>query len=188
MADTGLRMADAQASRSRFLQGSAHALFLSSTSTSRYLMTEKSQLMHATETKPDSCLACGSPLLAGWTASFGLASTKLKSTRNTKGREEQARHKTRYLKCEVCHRVSKATVTYPLKSKHKRMMQDDKGPKLQLVAQPVPESVPEKSTKAMSSKRRAKARRDREGLQNLLNRSSQNRTAPTLNLMDLMKK
>jgi hypothetical protein len=190
MADTILRMADAQASRSRFLQDSARALFLSGTSTSRYLMIERSQLMHATENKLDSCSACGSLLLPGWTASYGLASTKtkLKSTRNAKSREEQAHQKTRYLKCEVCHRVTKATVTFPLKSKQKRMMQNERGPKAQSVAPPAPESVPEKSTKTLSSKQRAKARRDREGLQSLLNRSSQNRTASTLNLMDLMKK
>ncbi|KIY01156.1 uncharacterized protein Z520_02708 [Fonsecaea multimorphosa CBS 102226] len=39
-----------------------------------------------------------------------------------------------------------------------------------------------------SSKKRAKARKDREGLQALLNRSMQAKSTPSLNLMDLMKK
>ncbi|KIW98322.1 uncharacterized protein Z519_01906 [Cladophialophora bantiana CBS 173.52] len=48
-------------------------------------------------------------------------------------------------------------------------------------------SALEKSTKS-SSKKRAKARKDREGLQALLNRSMQTKGVPSLSLMDLMKK
>lgn len=188
MADNVLRMADAQATRARFLQSSGHALFLSSPSSSRHLMTERSQLMHSTETNPDSCTACGSIFLSGWTASLGLASTKLKSKARTKCSEEQAQEKTQYLKCGICHRVNKATVTHPIKTKRQKIIQSDKDPKAQPATDPMPEPVVEKSTKSLSSKQRAKVRRDREGLQSLLNRSTQHRTAPTLNLMDLMKK
>ncbi|OAL34741.1 hypothetical protein AYO20_05936 [Fonsecaea nubica] len=39
-----------------------------------------------------------------------------------------------------------------------------------------------------SSKKRAKARKGREGLQALLNKSMQSKSTPSLNLMDLMKK
>ncbi|KIW82148.1 hypothetical protein Z517_05175 [Fonsecaea pedrosoi CBS 271.37] len=47
--------------------------------------------------------------------------------------------------------------------------------------------VLEKPTKS-SSKKRAKARKGREGLQALLNKSMQSKSTPGLNLMDLMKK
>lgn len=45
----------------------------------------------------------------------------------------------------------------------------------------------EQSTKS-SSKKRAKARKDREGLQALLSKSSQNKSSPSLSLMDLMRR
>ncbi|KEF53997.1 uncharacterized protein A1O9_09792 [Exophiala aquamarina CBS 119918] len=181
-------MVDAQAARSRFLQASGHALCLSSPSTSRHLMTESSQLTHWAEASPDSCTACGSLFLPGWTMSFGLASTNQKSESKAKSPEKQAQEKTRRLKCGVCHRVTKATMSYPIKTRRQNIIQSGKSPKAQLVAGPEPGLVNGKSSKPLSSKQRAKARRDRDGLQSSLNRNAQNRMAPALNLMDLMKK
>ncbi|KAK5059889.1 hypothetical protein LTR84_009772 [Exophiala bonariae] len=188
MAETASQMASAQALRARFLQNSSDALFLSSTSTSRYLRAQGAQSEHFKDTRKISCSACGSHLLPGWTTTISLARGKPKSAPKLKGREAKPQQKIRYLKCEVCHRVNKDTVTYPLKTKTKTMFSNVVGPTVQQAAQPGLEPVPEKPTKTLSSKQRAKARKDREGLQSLLNRSSQNKTTQGLSLMDLMRK
>lgn len=179
---------NAPALRARFLQSSSDALFLSSISTSRHLETQRTQLMLSNGTRTDSCAACGNLLLPGWTTIFGLAPVKSSSAAKTRGGREESRRKIRHLRCGACCRVTKETVTYSLNTRKKGVIPTVKAPSDQPVVQSGPELPPEKSTKTMSSKQRAKARRDREGLQSLMNRSSQNRSTPALNLLDLMRK
>lgn len=188
MAEPLSQLVNAQELRARFLESSSDALFLSSISTSRYLGTQRAQLMLSNGTRNDSCSACGNLLLPGWTTSFGLAPTRLRSAAKPRDGGEDSRQKSRHLRCGACCRVTKETVTYSLKTRKKGVTPTEKAPSVQPVVQSGPELLPEKSTKTMSSKQRAKARRDREGLQSLMNRSSQNRATPTLNLLDLMRK
>lgn len=188
MADIKSQPANAQALRAQFLQSSSDALFLSSPSTSRYMRAQGAQTEHFKDRRHANCSACGSPLLPGWTTTTSLARVNLKSAAKSKSRQEESRQKVRYLKCEICHRVNKDTVTYPFKTKNKGVISDEIAPAVKEAVQPGPEPVAGKSTKTMSSKQRAKARRDREGLQSLLNRSSQNKATPGLSLMDLMRK
>jgi hypothetical protein len=94
--------------------------------------------------------------------------------------------KIRSRRCSLCHRVTKDTVTVDLSHK-KDARPSDKAP--QERPEEVVSSDPniEKQNKP-SGKKRAKARKDREGLQALLNNSVQTRSAPGLSLMDLMKR
>ena len=188
MTDTALTMRDAQALRTSFLQASGYSFFLTSPSTSRHLISERSQLVHSAGANPDSCTACGSLFLSGWTMSLRLTPTNRKSNDKAKMPKKPTQEKKRHLRCGFCHRVTKHVVTNPSKTKRQKVVQNEKASMPQPSSDPALEPVIEKSTKPLSSKQRAKARRDREGLQSLLNHSTQSRSAPTLNLMDLLKK
>ncbi|EXJ94113.1 hypothetical protein A1O1_02506 [Capronia coronata CBS 617.96] len=198
-------MADLQDVRTRFLQSSARMIFLASPSTSRHLSYQSSELEHTRSHGTTSraartvCEACGTLLLPGWTAStrFGTQRTTTTSQATV---DEKIRRKTVSLKCSACHRVTKQTAEIKPNARGSRRLKPPvRGQKRLQPSVPgdqeketvhdelSTDNSADKSTK-LSSKKRAKARKDRQGLQALLNKSAQNRSRPTLNLMDLMKR
>lgn len=182
-------MADAQSLRTRFLQSSAQTMFLSSPSTSRQLSFESAELGHSQSSRLwhgslGACTACGNLLLPGWTASTDIVSSKVKTRRERPPKREEIRKKILSWRCLFCHRITKETVAIDSSSRKRDVPlfvtqeRQEEGPGSVL--------APEKPTKS-SSKKRAKVRKDREGLQALLDKRTQNKLAPSLNLMDLMK-
>ena len=184
-------MTDGTAARLSFLQTSARTLFLSSPSTSRHLLTQSTELAHSQNahfrTNPeDACAACGSLLLPGWSTSISLAPERSKTRRGACSVEKHIHTKRLVRKCSTCDRITKGKVAYrPKHSKIKATTAAASQTAVEGIAVTKPAS--EKSNRT-SSKKRAKARKDRQGLQALLDRSLQNKSSPRLDLMDLMQK
>lgn len=186
-------MATAHDIRSQFLYSSAQALFLSSPSTSQHLLRERVQ-MDREDNKiiPDKmghvCLACGNFLLSGWTTSTKLVSRGKKSTANINKRApETSRVISKYLKCSTCGRTTKQRSEVRVNKQRARHGQAEP-PNLDTKAPAVVADIKPTTPSKLTSKQRAKARKDREGLQALLGRTSQTAPTPRLNLMDMMKR
>ena len=182
---------ETQKTRVDFLQASARILFLSSPSTSRHLSFQGLELADlqtpsGAYQSREACSACGNLLTPGWTSRTKAVTRLLKRRQVTRPEKEQARGKTISKQCQVCLRTSRETRILQLdtRKRQSRPSADFRKP----VEEPIQDQpVVEKSSK-VSSKKRAKARKDREGLQALLNKSTQNKPSPSLNLMDLMKR
>ncbi|KIW13693.1 hypothetical protein PV08_08884 [Exophiala spinifera] len=185
-----------QTLREEFLQASSRMLFLSSPSTSRHLQSQSIELAHSQPPPKtpnmarDACAACGNLFIPGWT-------TKTTITTRTGRRVQKPSPKTAIVRskivsnlCLVCHRTTREVGVFKVDTRKKQ----SKTPGTAAVASTVSteksapvEPVVEQPAKS-SSKKRAKARKDHEGLQALLNKSAQNKPAPSLSLMDLMKR
>ncbi|RVX67636.1 hypothetical protein B0A52_08165 [Exophiala mesophila] len=93
--------------------------------------------------------------------------------------------------CLVCRRVAKQQSEMNGKvkrgilvtSKKTNAPQATSGRDTAINPGPTPAAQPK-----LSSKQRAKARKDRDGLQALLNRTTQTRSQPSLSFMDMMKR
>ncbi|EXJ74815.1 uncharacterized protein A1O5_01511 [Cladophialophora psammophila CBS 110553] len=186
-------MNEPQAVRVRFLQDSARMLCLSAPSTSRQLLHESVELVHGGSShgdrRPgDTCTTCGSLLLPGWTASTKITDTKTKTSKKGHPQKRKPRRKVQSQRCSLCYRVTRAVITMGSSHRAKKEQLNS------TVSGERPEEITESAGSALgkatksSSKKRAKARKDREGLQALLNRSMQTQGVPNLSLMDLMKK
>lgn len=181
--------------RTQFLLSSAQALLLSSPSTSRYLMREGHAVgsidpQPSRLTTENGCAACGSLLLPGWTSSTRMISRKMRSSRND--RSDDATTPTRVIKssqCLICRRVTKQQSEMKVKVKRgtfassKDATQVTSGHDISLKPSTTLALQPK-----LSSKQRAKARKDRDGLQALLNRTAQTSSQPSLSFMDMMKR
>src|SRR5262249_38838457 len=100
-------MADGNIARLRFLQASARAVFLSSPSTSRHLLTQsteiaRSQNVQFQTSQGDVCTACGSLLLPGWSTSTNLASKKSKNRRGATPKAQAPQPKILSRSCSTC--------------------------------------------------------------------------------------
>ncbi len=202
---------EAQNARTNFLENAARTLFLSGPSTSRHLLSQSVELTHVTptphrgNTPKDACTACGNLLLPGWTTKTEV--TTIKSKKYHQGRERQRRTTdqregkvdTQQLvvsrQCSFCHRITRKVADKHLQPKNKERQPvrtaeaPAPGGKTTMDNQGSATAEKAADTAAkLSSKKRARARKDREGLQALLNKSAQNKAAPSLGLMDLMKK
>ncbi|EXJ92369.1 hypothetical protein A1O3_00919 [Capronia epimyces CBS 606.96] len=186
-------MEDVQDLRTRFLQRSARIILLSSPSTSRHLSSQSVELQHSRSSLTSSaannvCAACGSLLLPGWTVSTRSATQTAVAKPQTTA-QKKIRRKILSRKCSSCHRVSRQTAEI---KKDVRSLTRQPQISSRLNEKPVRDELPadaaqEKSTK-LSSKKRARARKDREGLQSLLDRSAQNKSSLGLSLMDFMRR
>jgi hypothetical protein len=164
------------------------------------------------ENPRDACTACGNLLLPGWTTKTEVATIQVKHRPGERQRQrpqderERDRHreaKVRQLvvsrRCSFCHRVTRETADKHLRAKLNKERQSNStaaapisGEKItrnQETATADERTTTETAAVAkLSSKKRARARKDREGLQALLNKSAQNKAGPSLGLMDLMKR
>jgi len=187
-----MKMTQPRALRRRFLQESATRMFLASPSTSRHLSAEDMELRKIDPDQADPpasarCQACGSLLVPDWTATTKLFSRPTRKTPPQSAVTEAASSTRRLVRrCKSCHRFTKQQTTGVIKPRGWRQ------PAAMGVRQSRIEESPPKEGKArsgpnVSSKKRAKARRDREGLQALLDRSKATKPSAALSLMDLMK-
>ena len=176
--------------RRRFLRESALSLFLLTPSTSRQLIRESQLLGPADSASPlgktiPTCAACGSIIVPQWTVNSKLLTKNPKNAKVAKGRLIQ-RQKIRSQQCSICHRITKEIIL--IESSHTR----DATPAAAPLQQQSEESTraPAMLDKAArsSGKKRAKVRKDREGLQALLNKSVQMKSPPSLSLMDLIQR
>ena len=180
-------MTQVQKQRLKYLQDTGHMLFLSTPAISRQLLCERNELgVRAMPTRPrsnDICTACGSILLAQWTMSSCLATTKVKIARKNLGKKPGARRKVRSQRCSFCYRVTKTAVAL-----NKPCGKEEEPSSTGIESRPEEADISQLAHAKSSSKKRAKVRKDREGLQAMLSRTTQSKPAANLNLMDLMKK
>jgi hypothetical protein len=185
-------MTDAQELRRMFLENAARNLFALTPATSKQLMLEHHEVGFSTSAyaSPEMCAycsACGSILLPQWTMDITFTTKQIKIIRKVGG-EKILRSKIRSQRCRKCRRITRTRVQIPHnrnKSKPELVKAPQTGQEEITSLDAGPET---ETTSKQSSKKRAKGRKDREGLRALLNKSVQSRTAPSLNLTDLMKR
>jgi ribonuclease MRP protein subunit SNM1 len=170
-----------------FLENSSRYLAISSPSTSAHLMTERIALSTDGERaaakglRDNVCNACGTLMILGWNATMGHEHKLCSSTTQKPIRKRQRRL---IQVCQVCHRETviawnavkggQPTLSHSTTSKH-------------------PVEAPatmNKGAEKTSGKQRAKARKEKSGLQALLNKSKQTSASSStfkLDLMDFMK-
>jgi RNAse P Rpr2/Rpp21/SNM1 subunit domain len=169
-----------------FLESSSQYLAASTPSTSAHLMTERLALLSEDEQKQKDilrhnvCSACGTATTLGWTA------TTARQTRSTRRQVGGRKERIIVCVCLVCHRES--VTTLPVAPKAVKTAQaksmEPMSSRMEVRTSP---TISEKIENA-SNKRRAKTRKEKSGLQALLNKSKQITTASsTLDLMDFMK-
>ena len=176
--------------RKAFLENSSQYLAVSSPSTSAHLMTERLALTiddertSAKTLRNKACNACGTLMILGWNAITRRSPQKTSAT----SRKRARRDRRDFLQaCKVCHRETVAALhveagaTKTAQPKRKVSISTTQAFETRLNGS--------KSAEKTSSKQRAKTRRDKGGLQALLNKSKQQTPASfsTLDWMDLMK-
>jgi PP-loop superfamily ATP-utilizing enzyme len=140
---------------------------------------------HVTKHGKGVCTACGNVLLPQWTVRSKITAKKARPSRRVLKAERVMRRMVRSQRCSFCDRVTKdASAIGSSLRKEKKQPAEAAQPSEDMMSA---DTVVEGTNKS-SSKKRAKARKDREGLQALLKKSVQTKTLPSLNLMDLMKK
>ena len=198
-------MADAAAeAKLRFLNASAHLYSATAPATAAQLMLQR-HIEIASDTKfkgndasGSSCVACGTILIPGWTSQierFDKRSPKKAAfkpgSRNPRGGQPSAKSgKYIRVKCLACHRYDDTPLQGTNTSFRREMEKTTRQAMSLSDARPLePDSSPlEKSTK--SSKRRDRARKNKSGLQALLEKSRAPATRSSgfgLDLLDLMK-
>jgi ribonuclease MRP protein subunit SNM1 len=169
-----------------FLEKSSYTLAVSAPSTSAYLMTERLALMPENDREPtkfprhEMCRACGTVTTLGWTA------TTARRTGSTKQQHRGRRERKIIQVCLVCHRETVNALPIVPKAAKRSQTQsiEPVSSKIELGTPPTVNDIAEKT----SSKRRAKTRKEKSGLQALLNKNKQSpNPSPTLDLMDFMK-
>jgi hypothetical protein len=170
-----------------FLENSSRYLAISSPSTSAHLMTERIALSMDSERaaakglRDNVCNACGTLRVLGWNTTMGRGHTKLCS--NTTQRPMRKRQRRLIQVCQVCHRE---TVTALNAAKGNQPTSSPSTTFKHPVEAP---ATMNKAAEKTSGKQRAKARKEKNGLQALLNKSKQTSASSTfkLDLMDFMK-
>lgn len=179
-------------SKTAFLQDAANSIAMDSPSTASYLASESIQLELANgpqnKALPDhqrqtSCTACGNVFIPGWNCSIvrgdrGAAPYQSKNFQRC----------TIVYHCQACYHRSTFCLPSPKRVNANTREKDARRSTildLDTKHQSSPNSIaaPTKT----SSKKRAKSRKEKAGLQSLLGKSKEEaRTSPQLNLMDLM--
>ena len=199
-------MADvAREARLNFLNASAHLYSTIAPATSAQLMLQRhTEIAGNAKSKNDeqsssSCKACGTILIPGWTSQTSridkrvsqISDPKPRPKRHTRGRTSATLEKHIRVKCLACHRFD----DFPLpKPETGRTHKDAKATSRSTVSSdPKPLlnqelNSPDKPSKA--SKRRERVRKNKTGLQAMLERSKAPAAPPSgfgLNIWDLMK-
>jgi RNase P subunit RPR2 len=181
--------------RSTFLQDAAKSMAMDSPSTSSYLASESVQLELAkrpqNEALPDHqrqsfCTACGNVFIPGWNCSVTGAE---RSTASNQPEEKSFQRGTIVYHCQACHRRTSFRLSPSPKTTNSTGQGKD-ARRSPIVGIEIKRQGFANSTSALtktSSKKRAKARKEKASLQSMLDKSKKDtRISPQLNLMDLM--
>lgn len=169
-----------------FLDESSRNLAAAAPSTSAHLMTQRLALLSEDERKPANilrhnvCSACGTLTALGWTA---------RTARKSRSTQQQFKGKKPHKMIQVCLVCDRETVTdLHMAPKAVKTAQSKSTGAMSSRPEPgTPLAISDTGEKA-SSKRRAKTRKEKSGLQALLNQRKQTTTASsTLDLLDFMK-
>jgi hypothetical protein len=190
--------------RSKFLAEASQQLFATGSTTSAHLSAERNGLHSGLRdsskgTDFSSCRACGTIWVPGLSMELKTTLPVTQGKRSTPG-VSSTRTTITTVSCNACGRVARHVQLYERKSRSTRRTQQaasaippiapDHATTVEEVTEQsatgTPRSTPSESK--LSSKQRAKARKDRSGLQALLKGSKEsNPSAPKLSFMSLMK-
>lgn len=180
-----------ESTRASFLEKAAHLTYTRSPSTSAHLISEQQALARSTQAvtrsqNTDACQRCG-------TLATGVWKSKSATVRRTKSSSSRKplptpTMRTMVRRCDACGNVAKLSIQPKVKPSPLRKVQTSSA----TLAAPDSHSSPSSSVRArdepkLSSKKRAKARKDRDGLQVLLNKKKPSSTTQPMTLMDFMK-
>lgn len=171
--------------RQRFLHSAAQRLCRTSPSTSAYLSTQGLSTNQLGSTKDSQqsifCGTCGSLNTKAWNIKPATSETcgKEATTRPTNARPVK---RVALRRCHVCGRLSKAAFDHTPGPVKAEKLSGSKPPR---DSSPIPSSTVQQAK--LSSKKRAKVRKDREGLQALLNKTKSAHSSSRMTLMDFMK-
>jgi RNase P subunit RPR2 len=179
--------------RTTFLQDAAKSIAIASPSTASYLVSESFQqeLASGPQNKalPDHqrqsfCTACGNVFIPGRNCS------EVRGERTAAGQSKKGnvQRRTIVYNCQACYQ--RTTLSLPPSPQTANSKGQEKGaphsPILGLDTKHQSLSNPAAPPTKTSSKKRAKARKEKAGLQSMLAKSREARSSPQLNLMDLM--
>ena len=198
-------MADvAREARLKFLHASAHLYSAIAPATSAQLMLQRhieiaGNAKSKSDEKPSSsCMACGTILIPGWTSqtsrvdkqTLQMANPKPRPKRHTKGRISATIEKHIRVKCLACHRFE----DFPLpKSETGSAIKEAKATSRALSSDPKPsvdQELNPNDKPSKANKRRERVKKQKSGLQAMLERSKAPAAAPSgfgLDIWDLMK-
>lgn len=180
-----------ESARASFLRKAAHLTNSRSPSTSAHLVAERQALTRSSQAcappqRLYECQRCGTFAISIWKAK----SATIKSSKKSSSRKPLAEPSTRTVvrRCSACGNVAKLLTDRKVKSA--RSLKVQLSPPT--LAVPEPRASPTSSIQIrdepkLSSKKRAKARKDREGLQVLLNRRRPSSVTPQMSLTDFMR-
>lgn len=178
--------------KSIFLQNAARSIAMDCPSTASYLVSESVQFQLASgpqnevlpsRQRQSSCTACGNIFIPGLNCSI------VRGDRSGVGHKSRnVRRRTIVYQCQACFHHTTFCLPLP-KASHRSTEENDRTRSRVLNFQSNHEvssntnAVPQKP----SSKKRAKARKEKEGLQSMLKKSREDtKTSPQLSLLDLM--
>jgi RNase P subunit RPR2 len=181
--------------RNAFLQDAAKAIVMASPSTSSYLVSESVQLELAKRSHNEAlpnhqrqsfCTACGNVFIPGSNCTVTGAE---RSTAPDPSKKEPVQRHIIVYRCHACHQRTSIHISPSPRTANSTRQEKDARckpvPSLDTNCQTLPNltaSIPK-----TSSKKRAKAREEKAGLQSMLDKSKkETRASPQLNLMDLM--
>ena len=174
--------------RARFLTRASQHLFATSPSTSAHLSSEHIAFSRSTQNRmviEQACGGCGTLAVHGVTTS--TVPKKKFPGHGPKNAKRTDRPRSMRTSCHTCRRVTKRTLSVAPKPKRHSL----KSTTAEIVEKPVdnPPALAKQSTSDVktNSKKRAKARKDREGLRALLDKPQESSMRPNLSLMDFRK-
>jgi ribonuclease MRP protein subunit SNM1 len=175
-----------------FLENSSRYLAISSPSTSAHLMTERIALSTGNERatvkgpRDNVCNACGTLMILGWNTTMRHEQKPCKSTTQIPIRKRQRRL---IQVCQVCHRETATTLSVKVNAVKGGRPTPSSSSTTNKHSAEAPATVDKRAEKT-SGKQRAKTRKEKGGLQALLNKSKQASASSSslkLDLMDFMK-
>jgi endogenous inhibitor of DNA gyrase (YacG/DUF329 family) len=176
-----------------FLEEAGRHVYARSPSTSAYLISERLALSrlskeHQQMKHSDLCQRCGTLALGAWKMR-PIASGLLRDESVASASAARNRRQTAIRKCCRCGNVSSIQVDSPHKPSRSRSMQQ-RTVELQQAEEPAQRRTrsPTRQETKVSSKKRAKRRKDFQGIQALVSRASAKSSHTALDLMDLMKR
>jgi RNase P subunit RPR2 len=188
-------MADITTSRAHYLQEAAHLLAISSPAASAFLGTARARFIEDVESevpakewdalRRETCGACGSLLIPGWSCEISTKSLPLKSGLSRKGKPNDLAisNPSTVYNCLRCHRTTEQKLQ-PRPRKHLKKSKAVVIPQPSMVTKTTmkEEDVKAVKTANASSKQRQKARKG--GLQAMLEKNKTKSASQGLDLMD----
>ena len=181
-----------ESARASFLKKAAYLTNAQSPSTSAHFLAERQALTRSAQACTPSqslneCQRCGTFAISIWKAAKPAI---IESSKKSSSRKLLAKPSTQTVirRCSACGNIAKLSIDR--KVKPARSLKVERAPPASAVPKPrasATSSIQIRDEPKLSSKKRAKVRKDREGLQMLISRKGPSSTTPQMSLTDFMR-